>query len=379
MKNAATGGNIRMKTWEKIAFAASLSALAAGMATLPHFARGVGPAQRATAHTPTPALPTGVQPADRRVMNASFGRLPMRFESNVGQTDARVKFLSRGPGSTLFLTANEAVLSLRANSAASKHRAGHGAENPSARRAVVRMALVGASNNPEVVGEDALPGRSNYFIGNNSSKWHAGVPGYARVIYRGVYPGVDEVFRGNHQQFEYDFVVASGADPARIAMRIEGASRITSQPDGSLKLAADGGALRMDAPVIYQEFGSTRKFVGGRYLVANGKQIRFHVDAYDHTRPLVIDPTLIYSTFLGGSEEDQGLAGVVDSSGDFYATGFTVSTDFPLANALVSQNLGAANGNSNLFISELSAAGNNLVFSTIWAVPAVPSTAKAAT
>ena len=163
MKNAATGGNIRMKTWEKIAFAASLSALAAGMATLPHFARGVGPAQRATAHTPTPALPTGVQPADRRVMNASFGRLPMRFESNVGQTDARVKFLSRGPGSTLFLTANEAVLSLRANSAASKHRAGHGAENPSARRAVVRMALVGASNNPEVVGEDALPGRQQLF------------------------------------------------------------------------------------------------------------------------------------------------------------------------------------------------------------------------
>jgi len=362
MKIAVIGERIRMRTWKKGAFAVSLLALASGMGTLLRPAPGVGPTPRVSARTPPSAVsPTHVQPADRRVLNASFGHLPMRFESNVGQSDARVKFLSRGPGSTLFLTRDEAVLSLQANSSAAAQR---GEGNLAARRAVLRMALLGANKNPEIAGENSLPGRSNYFIGNDPSRWHAGVPGYARVAYRGVYPGVDEVFYGNHRQFEYDFVVASGADPARIAMQISGASRITPEPDGSLKLAVSDGSMEMRAPLIYQQSGGARKLIGGHYVVTNAKQIRFRVDAYDRSQPLVIDPTLIYSTFLGGSEEDQGLAGVVDPAGDFYATGFTVSTDFPLANAIVSTNLGAANGNSNVFISELAAAGNNLVFST---------------
>lgn len=298
------------------------------------------------------------------MLNASFGRLPMRFESNVGQSDARVKFLSRGPGSTLFFTRDEAVLSLQANSAVVLHGPQHGAKDAPAHRAVLRMTLVGANKNSNVAGESVLPGQSNYFIGNDPSKWRTGVPSYARVSYGGVYPGVDEVFYGNNEQFEYDFLVAPGADPARVTMKISGANEITTEPDGSLKLVVDGGAVEMRAPVVYQQNAGERKLVGGNYIVTKSKEIRFNVGAYDHSQPLVIDPSLIYSTFLGGSEEDQGLAGVVDSSGDFYATGFTVSTDFPLANALVSTNLGAANGNSNVFISELAAAGNNLVFST---------------
>jgi hypothetical protein len=312
--------------------------------------------------------------ADKRAATESWARLPMQFEANEGQADSRVKFLSRGAGYSLFLTKNEAVLSLRKSAGVAKPatslgsyaaKSHPGAQAPrSADRAVIRLSLEGANPDPQIAGQTPLPGHVNYFIGNDSSKWLTDIPTYSRVAYQGVYPGIDEAFYGNQRQLEYDFMVAPGADASRISMRVDGAERISLQPDGSVKLAAADGAMQLRAPVVYQGSGAGRKLIAANYDLARGNEIRFRIGAYDHGLPLVIDPMLVYSTFFGGSGEDAILAAKIDASGNFYVTGFTFSDDLTLVNPVQSTNNEFANGNQIAFISELSAAGNNLVFST---------------
>jgi hypothetical protein len=307
--------------------------------------------------------------ADKRAVAASYGRLPMQFEANEGQVNSRVKFLARGAGYSLFLTSNEAVLSLRKSAGGADKPGtslGHSAAKPQhpADRAVIQLALEGANPSPQVAGQNPLPGHVNYFIGNDHSKWHTDISTYSRVAYEGVYPGIDEVFYGNQQQMEYDFTVAPGADAGRIAMRVDGADHISLQSDGSVKLATGDGTMQLRAPVVYQGAGAQRKLIAANYDLTGKNEVRFRIGAYDHSRPLVIDPMLVYSTFLGGSGEDWILAAKIDSSGNFYVTGFTFSDDFPLAAPFQSTNTEFANGNQIAFISELAAAGNNLVFST---------------
>ena len=169
---------------------------------------------------------------------AGYGKLPLIFEPNRGQTDAQVKFLSRGPGYRLWLTAAEAVLSL------------HG---PGDRSHALRIKLLGAEPEPKVTGAAPLPGRSNYFIGKDPSKWRTGVPHFAKVRYDGVYPGVDLVFYGTSQrQLEYDFVVAPGADPGAIALGFEGAERLEIDESGNLIAALPAGEVRFLKPMVYQ-------------------------------------------------------------------------------------------------------------------------------
>jgi hypothetical protein len=290
----------------------------------------------------------------------------MQFEPNEGQANSRVKFLSRGRGYSLFLTSNEAVLSLRRSASGSSKAGsatGRAANKPQADRAVIQMALEGANPNPTMAGQDPLPGHVNYFIGNDRSKWHTDIPTYSQVAYQSVYPGIDEAFYGNQRQLEYDFNVAPGADASRIAMRVEGAERVSLQSDGSVRLVAGDGAMQLRAPVVYQGTSALRKVIAANYELTGGNEIRFRIGAYDHSQPLVIDPMLVYSTFLGGSGADDILAARIDTSGNFYVTGYTFSDDFPLVKSLQS-NTEFPNGNEIAFISELAAAGNNLVFST---------------
>ena len=182
-----------------------------------------GQACATPAMTPPPAAATQAQ------VSSSYGKLPLSFEINRGQTDSQVKFLARGQGYGLFLTPREAVLSLRAaqpNTAQAKARkpaTGKGAKaDKPARSAVVRMRLAHANSNPELSGLDPMPGKSNYFIGNDPGKWQTEVAHYARVKYAAVYPGIDLVYYGNQRQLEYDFVLAPGADPKRIELVFEG-------------------------------------------------------------------------------------------------------------------------------------------------------------
>ncbi len=374
------------------------------------------------------ATPTKIQPK----LVASYGKLPLSFEANQGQTDARVRFLARGGGYTIFLTDEEAVLTLRKSSPGMNRlgkvglpgrlhpfgpvdpRAGRWpglgddleslwrslipdlgqmVPDPSAGKGaaagpesqppqVIRMRLLGGNAKGRVVGLDELPGKSNYFIGNDPRKWRTNVPSYAQVKYEGVYPGVDLVYYGNQRQLEYDFVVEPGADPNQIKLSFAGADGMrvdAASGDLVLKLGIDEVRFRKPAayqPAVAAVSSPASPFVASAYgldarhsslvtrhssfVLASNNQVAFRVAGYDPQRALVIDPVLSYSTYLGGSDNDWGNAIAVDSSGNAYVTGYTRSTDFPTANPLQSSN----HGKYDAFVAKLNSAGSALVYST---------------
>ena len=253
----------------------------------------------------------------------AYGQIPLSFEVNQGQTAAQVDFLSQGSGYTLFLTPTETVLSLQKPAPA----AGDGAGAPDS--VVLSSRFVGANPQPQVVGLDRLAGTSNYFIGSDPSQWHTNIANYGQVEYQNLYPGVDLVFYGNQRQLEYDYVVAPGTDPGVIKLAFDGAESMTIDGQGNLVLHTSAGDVLEDAPVVYQESGGVRQPVSGQFVLEGDGQVGFAVGAYDHTQPLVIDPVLSYSTYLGGTGYDQGSGIAVDTAGNAYVTGYTDSTDFP--------------------------------------------------
>lgn len=340
-----------------------------------------------------PALASSLELTKLRIREA-YGKMPLSFEANQGQTDSRVKFVSRGSGYNLFLTANEAVLSLHrpptavgargrrtvpglpygaagagfsgaAGSAAGRPDQTAGkAQHGGADQTVLRMKLVGADPHPEVSGLEKLPGTSNYFLGNDPKKWRTHVPRYAKVRYAAIYPGVDLVYYGNPAaagQLEHDFVVAPGADPNAIKLAMDGAKGLKVDARGDLVLTIGDEEVRLLKPFIYQEVDGARKEISGGYALKDAQQVSFQVGDFDVSRPLIIDPVLVYSTYLGGSDMDLPYSIAVDASGNAYVTGATRSTDFPTAAPFQAVNAG---GGGDTFVTKLNAAGNALVYST---------------
>jgi len=226
---------------------------------------------------------------------------------------------------------------------------------------VLRIKLAGANPTPQVEGLEELPGKVNYFIGNDPMKWRRNVPIYAKIKARAVYPGVDLVYYGNQRQLEYDFIVAQGADPASIKMAIVGADKISLNGQGDLILAMKDGQVRLQKPVVYQEVEGVRREISGSYRLQSSGQVGFHVGRYDRSRPLVIDPVLAYSTYLGGSGSDGGNGIAVDAAGNAYVTGSTVSTDFPTTAGAFKTTVP---GGEHAFVTKLNASGSALVYST---------------
>jgi Calx-beta domain/Beta-propeller repeat len=277
---------------------------------------------------------------------AAYGNLPLAFEANQGQAASQVDFVARGSGYALALTSSDAVLAL--------HQ-GTGGD-------VLHFGLVGADPSAKVVGRDELVTKTNYLIGSDPSQWRTNVPNYAKVEYQGVYPGIGLVYYGNQGQLEYDFTVAPGADPGAIRMSIQGAGSVAIDAGGNLVLHAAGGDLVQHAPVIYQESGGTRQAVAGAFVLGQDNQVTFRVGAYDTSLPLVIDPILSYSTYLGGSSgDDQANAIAVDAAGSAYITGTTYSTNFPTTVGSVQTAFG---GSSDAFVAKLNASGTGLLYST---------------
>ncbi len=303
----------------------------------------------------------------------SYGRLPLRFEANRGQTDEQVRFLSRGPGYSLFLTPAEAVLSLSKPLAQqSRENVGQLPLHNSQRHAdVLRRAFMGANKNPVINGNNALSGKSHYLLGSDAKTWRTNVSQYAQVQYRDIYPGIDLVFYGRQRQLEYDFIVAPGADPERIRLSFEGARDMHIGNDGSLILQTSHGELIQHKPVIYQEFAGKKITVAGDYLL-HGKQVSFKLASYDNRQPLIIDPVLSYSTYLGGSGGDSAYDIAIDSAGNAYVTGETLSADFPTTAGAYDKTCGSNNvcnpnvlgPTSDAFVAKLNAAGTGLIYST---------------
>jgi hypothetical protein len=319
--------------------------------------------------TPRPMSSISASQADRnahaRILD-SYGALPLSFEANHGQTDSRVKFLSRTRGYSLFLTGDEAVLALSKKKGAyapgedSANRR-HAEVGPGAGEAsrVLRMKLRNANPAARVMGLDELAGTSNYFIGNDPAKWRTSVPTYAKVKYEGVYSGIDLVYYGNQRQLEYDFIVAPGADPRRIEFDIRGAKRIRRDGHGDLVLRLGEDEIRWHKPLVYQEKGGTRQEIAAHYAITNKNRVGFEVAEYDPGRPLYIDP-LIYSTYLGGCCADVAFGIAVDSAGSAYVTGYTSSSNFPTKNPLQPANAGGG----DTFVTKINPSGSALVYST---------------
>ena len=292
---------------------------------------------------------------------------PLNFEPNQGQASSTIQFFSRGSGFTLLLSPGKVALHLQRQPPASSDSVG--------------MTLIGASTEVAPAGLAPLPGIVNYFIGNDPKKWRTGIRTYGKVSYAQIYPGVDLVFYGNQRQLEYDFVVAPGADPGRIAWKIDGAHAALDSA-GNLALDAANGLATFEKPLVYQMEGGRKTTVEGAFVLA-GNQVRFHTGRYDRSKPLIIDPVLSYASYLAGTGSDtigaatgpgdlqagasQGLA--VDSAGSAYVAGSTYSIDFPTENPYESAPPAKLPGVSpgewaSAFVTKFSPDGRSLVYST---------------
>jgi hypothetical protein len=318
-----------------------------------------GLSRRANATADLPRTKNGI---------VTYGELPLSFEENLGQTAQEVRFLSHGTGYALFLTPQEAVISLQQSmpkNLSKLHRMAYFRTLRKARlagtRSVLRMRLEGANLAAQIAGGDQLPGKVNYFIGNNPKNWLTDVPSYARVKYAGIYPGVDLVFYGNQRRLEYDFVVAPGADPKVIELSLKGAQKLWINSKGDLILGVSGGQLALQKPVMYQNVRGERHTIEGRYVLAADHRVTFAIADYDRGAPLIIDPVLNYSTYLGGSAVgDLGSGIAVDSLGDAFVTGTTSSTTFPSTPG----GFGAGNSNGVAFVTEINPTGTALLYTT---------------
>lgn len=287
---------------------------------------------------------------------SGYGNLPLSFEPNHGQADRGVKFLSRGSGYTLFLTDREAVFETQSG------------QDPSALRSL-RMRVISGNPQPRLVGEDRLPGTANYFIGNDAANWHTAIPTYSRVRYAAVYPGIDLLYYGNQRQLEFDLVVAPGADPERIKLRFTGFRKLRITNDGDIIATTSDGQMTIHKPLAYQAEhaqqlrgqSDTRRMISGRFVLLGKRTVGFVVSGYDKRQALIIDPTLAYSTYLGGSGRDFGNGIASDGSGNVYLTGSTESTDFPVSPGAFQ---GTTNGLGVAFVTKLNPKGSAIVYST---------------
>ncbi len=292
-------------------------------------------------------------------------KLPLSFEQNVGQRNSLAKFSARGPGYNLFLTSTGALLELRKNNPRKSRKARGEAPrrfqpDEETSPALLGLRLQGANANAVAKGVGELSGHRNYFIGNDPANWHTDVPAFRAVRYEEIYPGISLTYYGNQQQLEYDFAIAPGADPQTIRLIFDSGVRPRISDEGDLVLHTSGGEVRQRKPVIYQEIDGQRQWIAGHFVLVGRQQAGFAVGSYDRTKALVIDPTLVYSTYLGGSADDLGSSIAVDSSNNIYIAGTTSSTNFPLLGAAFGTNAGLA----DIFVTKIDAAGANVIYST---------------
>ena len=294
-----------------------------------------------------------------------YGTLPIRFEPNIGQAPPPIKYLARGHGYTVAVT--EAGAIVRFSRDASRQMIAQPATHDRTPRkspagAWVRLSLLHARREPLLRAEMPQTSVSNYFIGDDPSKWRSNVANYSAIRYEQVYPGIDWVVYGNPHQLEYDFVVSPKADPRRIGLKIEGARLISVDGHGDLLVKMQNKSIRQLKPVMYQTApDGTRQPVDCRYVLDH-QHVAFALGDYDHSRQLVIDPTFVYSTYLGGSGGDAATAIAVDGAGNAYVAGSTTSMDFPTLEPFQGTTHNRQWGNA--FVTKFNSTGTALIYST---------------
>ncbi|MBU4231783.1 MAG: SBBP repeat-containing protein [Desulfobacterales bacterium] len=303
-----------------------------------------------------------------------YGRLPQYFIENKGQLDQQVRYYDRGAGRTMFFTPKGVILGLNRAESGQKKEAMVNPVHPGPphqpgnrhRAAVVRLLPVGMQKGVTLAGLEPQEYKVNYFMGKDPKKWHTNIPTYKAVIYREAYPGIDLKFYGQGQELEYDVVVKPGADPSQVKFAYQGIKTMEVTPGGDLALnLPDGSVLMQKKPMVYQEIAGQRVAREGKFRVQQGTAhlvYGFEVASFDPAYPLVIDP-VVYSTYLGGSYEDYGLAIAVNKSGEAVITGYTQShilyNNFPEAYARY-----LYSGKKDVFVTKFKSDGSGLVFST---------------
>jgi hypothetical protein len=314
--------------------------------------------------------------------NLRYASLPLAFEQNRGQAAPAVEFLARGSGFAVFLTNKEAVLSLQRSAGKSHTPAsatgmtGRAARGRKIRKDVLRLRWAGANAAPKVEELEQESGKSNYLVGNNAARWVKGVPSFSRVEYQGLYPGIDLVYYGNRRDLEFDLDVAPGADLSAVRLQIAGSkpsgAKLDVNSHGELVVQTRAGNVRFRRPVAYQPGGNFGKhFVAARYVMAKDGQVGFEVSGYEASKPLVIDPVLSYSTYLGGTDYNYANGIAVDASGNTYITGYTSSVDFPITGGVQGTFAGGSCDTEvntapcfDAFVAKLNPTGTGLVYST---------------
>ena len=298
---------------------------------------------------------SGTSEVQQAKVQTSFLNLPLRFEVNSGQAASEVQFLTRGARRAVFLLKTGPLFVIdNGRSVAS-----------------LRLTWMGANADTQAIGEERLASNTNYLLGEDPKHWRAGIPTYARVRYQRLYRNTDLIYYGNQQKLEYDLILRPGADPSQIRMHIAGAKKISVASNGDLLLNTAAGSLRQQRPVVYQRAGTRRKFIRSHYVV-RGNEVAIAVGNFDRRRELIIDPVMSFSTLLGGSSEDEGLAIAVDSTGHAFVAGTTISTNFPTTSGAHDRTCGTdgACGPASeppardVFVTKLNASGTGLLYST---------------
>jgi len=295
----------------------------------------------------------------------------LRFVENEGQLVDPVRFVSQGNGYQLFLTPQDAVLALNPVhrlDLSPAHRAAffrnRRAMRANMKTSYVKVHLVNSNPGSKIAGMEPAVGRVDYFLGSDRTKWRTRVPSFNRVKYSDVYPGIDLVFYGNQRNIEYDFVLAPGADPNAIALNVEGNHGLQVNAHGDLLVSVPGGTIEFRKPVVYQDSHGTRHEIAARYAVTADHRVKFALAKYDSSAPLVVDPVLAYSTYLGGESDDSGSAIAIDSQSNVVVAGSTLSVQFPTTPGAFATAPLTSNANGVVFVTKFDPTGTQALYSS---------------
>ena len=266
--------------------------------------------------------------------------LPLFFIPNDGQADPAIRYVAQTREMTAGFALDSAVFRIHETQ--------------------IRVHFVGATPEVSIEGIAAMPSRANFLIGDDPASWHTGLPTYAAIVYRNLYPGIDMTYAGDAPKLKSEFLVAPGSDPGQIRLAYPDANSISVDAHGDLIVHMDAAEFRDQAPTAYQELAGVRHPVRAGYRILPGNTVAFDLGDYDATLPLVIDPVISYSTYLGGTAQSAVTALAVDATGSLYAAGWTEAIDFPVSNAIQAVNRGGVDA----FVFKLNPAGNTLLYAT---------------